>query len=256
VNRDSKQKGLASSAPDLYPEIGFERTLGRVILEIIALSGREITLSDESKDVFSACFRKDRRIAELWTGDDERIFISHFSMRGVPLAYHLARDLHEVAQGVESWLMDELTLREMKQRIPNLEVSEIAFEIEAGRGVAANWNHLLLSLDRYSEANQAYWFEPEFCALVRAAANRPLLRQLAPKVSLGCILSFSRTLGYPYVMAGNYGIFAARGQCIVQTKEGKHLAVGRLEEMLDVFERTIPSDTGPAIFGTAEDLIG
>jgi uncharacterized protein DUF6193 len=255
VKRDSKQKRWASSAPDLYPEIGFERTLGKIILEIIALSGREITLSDESTEVFAASLRKSRRICKLWTGAGERIFISHFSMRGVQMAYHLTSDLREVAQAVESWLMDELTLREMKQRIPNLNVSEIAFEIEAGRGVAAHWNHLLLSLDGYSEANQAYWFEPEFCALVRAAANRPLLRQLVPKVSLGCILLFSRTLGYPYVIAGNCGIFAARGQCIVQTKDGKQLAEGRLEDMLDVFERTLTQDTGPAIFGTAEDLI-
>ena len=86
----------------LYPEIGSERTLGKVILEIIALSGREITLSDASKDAFSPCFCKDRRIAELWTGDHERIFISHFSMRGVRMAYHVARDLHEVARAVES----------------------------------------------------------------------------------------------------------------------------------------------------------
>ena len=171
------------------------------------------------------------------------------------MAWHCTSNLPEVAQAVESWLMDELTLREMKQRIPNLKVSEIAFEIESGRGVDAHWNHLLFSLDRYSEANQAYWFEPEFCALVRAAANRPRTRQLAPKVSLGCILSFSRTLGYPFVMAGNCGIFAAQGRCIVQTQEGKQLAEGSIEEMLDVFERIIPSGTGPAIFGTAEDLI-
>jgi hypothetical protein len=258
VNCDSEQKDGARSAPDLYPEIGFERTLGGVILEIIALSGREIPFSDESTETFSASFRKGRRICSLHTGDGERTFISHFSMRGLRMASHCRSNLLEIAQAVESWLMDELTLREMKKRFPNLEVCEIAFEIEAGRAVLAVWNHLLhllLSLDRYSDANQAYWFEPEFCALIRAAANRPRLLQLAPKVDVGRILLFSRTLGYPFVMAGNCGIFAAQGRCIVQTKEGAHLAEGRIEEMLDVFERIIPPDIGQAIFGTAEDLI-
>ena len=53
------------------------------------------------------------------------------------MAYHRTSDLREVAKAVESWLMDELTLRDMKQTLPNLDVSELSFETEAGRGVAA-----------------------------------------------------------------------------------------------------------------------
>lgn len=250
----SKQKLWAMPSRDLYPEIGFRRTLGKVILEI-ALSGREMMLADSSEQVFEAHFHKDRRVAFITAAANQRIFLSDFSCKGVRLAFLPTPDLCEVATAVESWLIDELTLREMKQTISNLDVSDIAFEIEAGRGITALWNHLLGSLDDYSQANQAYWFEPEFCALVRAAANRPLLRQLVPKVSLGCTLLFSRTLGYPSLIAGNCGIFAARGRCIVQQKDGKIIAEGTIEDMLDAFERTLPHDIGPAIFGTAEDLI-
>ena len=236
-----------------YPEVGFERTLGKVILES-AFSGQEITLADDSEQLFTARFERDRRIVLISAADDERMFMSDFSCRGVRMAFLPTPDLHEVAQAVESWLIDVLTLREMKLRFSTLDVNEIAFEIEAGRGIAAHWNHLLLSIDEYSKANQASWFEPEFCALIRAAANRPLLRQLVPKVDLGYLLLFSRTIGYPYVIAGNCGIFADGGRYIIRRKDGKQLAEGGLEDTLDAFEGILPSDTGPAIFGTAEDL--
>lgn len=252
--RDSKRKQWASSSPDLYPEIGFERTLGKVILDIIALSGREIILSDESTDLFSASFRKDRRIVELWTAADERIFISHFSMRGMLFAFHLSSDLREVARAVESWLMDELTLRDMKQRVPNLDVSELCFETEAGRGVEARWNNLLL-VPYDNDPIRASWLDPECGALIRAASHRPLLRQLVPLVDQGCTLLFSRTLGYPYTIAGDCGIWATGGRYIAVKKDGSHLAEGTPEEMLDVLEGTLPPDIGPAIFGTADDLV-
>jgi hypothetical protein len=253
VIRCSKQKWWLISAPDHYPEIGFERTLGRVILEIIALSGREVTLSDESKEVFSARFRKDCRIATIGTAGTDRIFITDFSSRGVPLAHHRTSDLREVARAVESWLMDELNLREMKQRLTNLFVSEVSFETEAGRGVAARWNLLLSPHD--DEPTLTSLLGPEFRALVRAAASRPLLRQLVPVVSMGFYLSFSRTIGYPFAMAGDCAVWAADNRCGFFKRGGYAPAEGTVEEMLDLVERSLPPDVGPAIFGTAEDLI-
>jgi hypothetical protein len=252
VIRCSKQKWWLISAPDHYPEIGFERTLGRIILEIIAVSGREVTLSDESKRVFSACFRKDCRIAAISTAGTERIFITDFSSRGVPLAHHRTSDLREVARAVESWLMDELNLLEMKQRLTDLSVSEVSFEIEAGRGVAACWN---LLLSPHDDELLASFLGPEFRALVRAAASRPLLRQLVPVVSMGRYLSFSRTIGYPFAIAGDCAVWAADNRCGF-FKRGRHdSAEGTVEEMLDMVERSLPADVGPAIFGTACDLI-
>jgi Family of unknown function (DUF6193) len=246
-----QKKWWMASAPDWYPEIGFERTLSRVILEIISSCGREITLNDESKGVFSARFRKIRRLAIVHTGDAERIFIANFSLRGVDMAHRMTSDLHEVARAIESWLLDELTLQEMKQRFPNLDISEIAFETEACRGVEALWSSLLSHAD---ETNATSWLGPDFRVLVRAAAHRPLLRQLVPVVSIGMYLSFSRTIGYPFAMAADCSVAAGNGRCGL-VGQGNLLAEGTVEEMLDMIERSIPQDIGPAIFGTAADLI-
>ena len=241
-----------ASAPNQYPEIGYERTLSRVILEIISSSGREMTLSDESQGVFSACFRKSRRLAFVHTGDARRIFIANFSLRGVHMAHRMTSDLREVARAIEFWLLDELTLHEMKQRLPNLDISELSFETEAGRGVDALWN-LLLSPD--DEPNLRPWLGSDFRALLSAAANRPLLRQLVPVVSLGQYLSFSRTIGYPFAMAADCSVGAANGRCCFFGRGNHPLVEGTVEEMLDMAERSIPQGIGPAIFGTADDLI-
>jgi hypothetical protein len=191
---------------------------------MIALSGREVTLSDESTNLFSASFRKGRRICSLWTGAEKRAFISQLSMGGVRMASHLTSDLREVAQAVESWLIDELTLRDMKQRLPHLDVSELSFETEAGRGVAARWNSLLLA-PHDEDPFWASWLTPELRVLLRAAACRPLLRQLAPVVSLGCNLAFSRTLGYPFAIVS--ALYKRRRWSVYRNQKRRHPACRR-----------------------------
>lgn len=249
----SKQKWWSISSPDPYPEIGSQKPLGRVILEIIALSGRATTLRDESNHIFSACFHKDRRSASMWAGGVKRMFCSDFSSRGIQLVHHETPDLQEIARAVESWLIDELTLQEIKQRFPNLLVSEMAFEIEAGRGVEACWNALLSLADRGPTVSD--WLAPGFPALVHAAASRPLLRQLVPVVSIGCYLSFSRTIGYPFARASACAIWAGDDRYCVVGPDQKVFGEGTVQEVLDILEGSLPPDIGPAIYGTADDLI-
>ena len=69
--------------------------------------------------------------------------------------------------------------------------SEDELNTAATDKVTARWNDLL-------SCDQPFILQPECRVLVRAAANRPLLRQLFPVVSLGAILFFSRTTEYPF----------------------------------------------------------
>lgn len=189
----------------------------------------------------------------MQAGGAKRIFFSDFSSRGIQLAHHETPDLQEIARPVESWLIDELTLREMKQRFPNLQVSEMAFEIEAGRGVEACWKKLLSLADRGPTISG--WLAPGFPALVHAAANRPLLRPLVPVVSVGCYLSFSRTIGYPFARASACAIWAGDDRYCVIGPDQKVFGEGTVQEVLDILEGSLPPDIGPAIYGTADDLI-
>jgi hypothetical protein len=81
----------------------------------------------------------------------------------------------------------------MKEKIANLVVSDVALATEAGEGVAARWEALL-------SAEPWRGYSAEFMVLIRAAACRPLLQQFVPVVSLGHILLFSRTIGYPFAV--------------------------------------------------------
>jgi uncharacterized protein DUF6193 len=246
VIRGSKRKPWSISRPDPYPEFGFDRTLSRAILEIIASSGRQVAVKSETDEVFSAYLRKNRRTAFISLAWDKRMFLSSLSSKGVTLAHLNTSDLNELARAVEFWLLDELTLRDMKERLANLAVSEVAFETERGNGVTARWN-LLLSPEP--------WLRPEFIALVSAAATRPLLRQLFPVVSIGRYLSFSRTIGYPFLIAGGCAEWIGNDRYRALGPDRRPLGEGTIEEVLDLLERVLPSDTGPAILGTADDFI-
>jgi uncharacterized protein DUF6193 len=230
--------------PDPYPEIGFERTVGRLILEIIESSGRRATINNGSQQVYSAYLQRGRRTVSVQLGCDRRLFMLSFTDIGLTLAYLHTADLHEVARAVESWLTDKVTLRDMKERLPKLEASEFAYETDAGKGVTARWNAML----------SAPWFKPEFVALLRAAERRPLLRQLVPVVSIGQYLSFSRTIGYPFSTIKNRAVWAGKDRYCALGPQQTIIKEGTVEEVLDIVEGSVPSDAGPAIYGTADDL--
>lgn len=250
--RGLNQKYWAISRPDPYPEIGFERTLGRLILEIIELSGHRTDLRNESSKVFSARFCKERRTVTVGTDGNRRVFLSTFSSKGVNLAVHDTSDLRETARGVELWLIDELALSDLEERLPNVVLSEGALEIEAGRGVEARWTALFATHDQ--QLHDPFGMPLEFLALARAAGRRPLLRQLVPVVSLWQFLSFSRTIGYPFLRVGGCVAWAGNDRYCALGPDNRLLGEGTVEEVLDIFERTLPRDTGPAIYGTADDL--
>jgi hypothetical protein len=99
------------------------------------------------------------------------------------------------------------------------------------------------------------WLLPDMRILLRAAAKRTLLRQLVPVVSIGQYLSFSRTIGYPFARATDRAVAVGQGRCVLIGPGNQLLAKGAVEEMLDMLELSMPQDVGPAIFGTADDLI-
>jgi uncharacterized protein DUF6193 len=244
--RGSRPKWWSITPPDHYPEIGFERTLGRVLLQIIS-SGRQTFLKNESEDLFSARFGRDSRMASVETARDYRRFYSSLSCNGVTLARLETADLGETARAVALWLIDELTPEEMKARLPKIVVSDLAFD--AATVVTARWNALLSPHPEFPS-----WPTPEFIALVRAAANRPLLRQLAPVVSMLCFVGFSRTLQYPFAIVDGYVQCAGKDHYLALGPNRRLLGEGTLEEVLDIVERTVPPDTGPAVHGNADDL--
>lgn len=245
--RRLRPKWWSITPPDHYPEIGFERTLGRVLLQIIALSGRHCFLTDESEDLFSARFRKDSRIALVETARNCRTFYSSLSSNGVTLAELMTADLQETARAVALWLIDELTPPEMKARLPEIVLSDLAFD--AATVVTARRNALLSPHPEFP-----FLPPPEFIVLARGAANRPLLRQLAPVVSLWCFLSFSRTLRYPFATVDGFMQWAGNDRYLALVRNRSLLGEGSLEEVLDIVEGTVPPDVGPAVHGNAHDL--
>jgi Family of unknown function (DUF6193) len=241
----SRKKWWAVSRPDPYPEIGFGRTLSRVILEIIGSSGRDASLEEKCTEVYSASLRKGNRTVSVGVASDKRMFFASFSWKSIWGFSFTTADLHEVARAVELWLLDEMIPPEMERQLPGLSVSESAFETDPAKLVTIRWNEFLSS---------APWLRLEAIALISAASKRPALRQLFPVLSIGAYLSFSRTIGYPFSRAGLCAVWLGKDRYGALGLDRKIVAEGTIEEVLDVIEQSLPSDTGPAILGAAADL--
>jgi hypothetical protein len=211
---------------------------------MMASSDRRTALSNKSQEVYSASFRKGRRTVSVHLACDRRLFLLSFTEIGLTLAYLHTADLHDVARAVEFWLADKASLRDMKERFATLEASELAYETEAGRGVTARWNAM----------PSAPWHKPELVALLRAAERRPLLRQLLPVVSIGQYLSFSRTIGYPFLTIKTCDVWAGKDGYCAMGPQHTILKEGTIEEVLDIVETSVPPDARPAIYGTADEL--
>jgi Family of unknown function (DUF6193) len=218
--------------------------LGKVILGMLSL-GPNASVEDESSSVYSASLRKHDRTASVEVASDVRMFFAGFAWKGISVASFSTADLHELSRGVQFWVVDQLTPGEMQQQLPGLSSNELLLEIDSARLVTARWN-VLLSSDP--------WLRHELKALISAASKRPVLRQLFPVVSIGTYLSFSRTVAYPFSIAGACAAWMGKDRYAALGPDRKILSEGTINEVLDAVERAVPPMTGPAILGTAADL--
>jgi hypothetical protein len=114
------------------------------------------------------------------------------------------------------------------------------------------------------------WISP--LPLIEAAKKRPELRQLFPFTSLYSIC-FSRTTGYPFtadcphatpIGDGRFRAYSTKYKIVNRSNEGFNykeavdevIGEGSAEEVIEMLVANLPPDCGPAVSGTAEDLIG
>jgi hypothetical protein len=232
---------------ELYPDVAAQASLAAALQAVAAEHGLSLgdVIVNERQPLSSATISSATALRDplgIIAGADERIWMINGWGQGIWLVGGKTRDLVEVARAGQSW-RDGVPLREIRRRVPFVELTSLAEAAEQGPGhvVAAEWRQL--------RQDAAEVDLPGYRALIEAAHAEPRLRQLYPYTSHG-MLRFSTTTGYPFspdlvCLQASRDRFIVReswmGQALGETataEEAVLLAVGHL-----------PAQLGPAVAG-------
>ena len=193
----------------------------------------------------------------MYIAAHERLFIFDFWFRGVGYGKGSTPNLHDAAQAIHFWIIEQPDLARMQDRFSFFAPEPQGLAHEAGRAVEYQWERLRKSWSRTAEG------KPDAMSplpLIEAALQQHELRQLFPFTSLYS-LHFSRTTGYPFtndcpfaVPLGDnrFRVYKPRGGDY--TAQGEIVGEGDVNEVIAMLVANLPPDCSPAVEGTAMDL--
>lgn len=240
--------------PDLYPDVVAAGSLSTALAQALAHLGSP--LQPESLINFLVFARVERgsRFCQMYIAAHERLFIFDFWSKGVGYGNGSTSNLHDAAQAIHFWIIEQPDLARMQDRFNFFTADAQGLAHEAGEAVEYQWERLKKSWARSAESH------PDALSplpLIEAAMQQPELRQLFPFTSLYS-LHFSRTTGYPFTNDCPYAIPIANGRFrafhAARSGDGEVIGEGDVYETTTMLVANLPSNCGPAVDGTAEDL--
>lgn len=212
--------------------------------------------------------KANNRSCQVCIGTQEKIIMPDFWADGVLMGNLQTTDLHICAEATAAWLHDGVSLATLNDRFAIFRATDGAEAFESGRGVDFAWS----KMDGWVARDL-----PRLTPLVEAAKHRPQLRQLLPFTSHES-LHFSRSTGYLYTNDVAHAIPIGEGQYralgpgykvekkIIRTEATGNdfhydhydydiLGEGDADHVIDLILSALPPNCGPAITGTAEDMV-
>ena len=243
--------------PDLYPDIVAAGTLSNALAKAFADLGSPLRPEALINFLVFAQTERGSRFCQMYIAAHERLFIFDFWSKGVGYGKGSTGNLHDAAQAIHFWLIEQPDLARMQDRFDFFTADAQGLAHEAGRAVEYQWKRLRESWARSAETH------PDSLSplvLIEAALQQPELRQLFPFTSLYS-LHFSRTTGYPFTNdcpfavplgTNHFRVYRPRGGSFTAT--GEILGEGNANEAIALLVSNLPPHGGPAIAGTANDL--
>jgi hypothetical protein len=242
--------------PDLYPDIVAAGSLAKALAQAFAELGSP--LQPESLINFLVFARTERgsRFCQMYIAAHERLFLFDFWFRGVGYGNGSTSSLHDAAQAIHFWLIEQPNLTRMQDCFSFFTADKKGLAHEAGRAVEYQWETL--------RANWARQYKPGSLSplpLIDAAMEQPELRQLFPFTSL-YTLHFSRTTGFPFTLdcpyaapIGNnrFRAYKASSRALNPDATGEMIGEGNAAAVISMLVAHLPPDCGAAVEGTAND---
>jgi hypothetical protein len=239
---------MSEDAACLYPDLlsagGLVNAL-RVALSELGSALKVSGLPETVNFVAYARVESGSRFSQVYIAAKERLFLFDFWSRGVMLAQGRTSNLTVTAEAINRWVGSSCTTAELASDFAFVEVEPKAAVFERGEEVEYQWQEYLATIgERF----------PELVAFVRAASRRQELRQLFPFTSLNRFC-FSRCTGYPFTGDTPYVCPQLDGQYEVFSPNGRALGQGDAEVAVRLVIEHLPENCGPAVPGTAENLL-
>ncbi|MFK4083637.1 DUF6193 family natural product biosynthesis protein [Kribbella sp. NPDC020789] len=241
--------------PNLYPDLAAAGGLAAALEQVAAELGLDLgeVMRSESSPNWATVSgaAPGRGSFSIVLAAQERRFIIDGWSRGVQLLSGGTEDLHAVTSAAAAWRTGA-TLRQLRDLCPFVTFGELAEAHERGPADAVTTKWRLLR----EEMREDIPF-PAVRDLVEAAYAEPKLRQLYPFTSHWS-LHFTTCIGYPFTWVvpfvdplkdGRFRVCGPHRGTVVGIAE-------TAEEAVVLVVSQMPTDIGPAVEGTAEDLAG
>jgi hypothetical protein len=253
---------------DLYPDVVEAGGVPMALAKALADLPGALQVSTLENSTTYARVADGARSSQLSIALHERLFLFYFGSEGVGYGNGKSSILTEAAQAIHFWITQKPSIAVMERRFEVFKSSEAGKAHETGQIVGYQWDSLLYTW-RQRERDSPYRWSP--LPVIQAARKRPDLRQLFPFTSLNN-LCFSRTTGFPYTddcphtMStgdGCYRAYSAKYKLEKRTYNGSDwmgkvyevIGEGSAEEVIEMLVMNLPPNCGPAVNGTADDLI-
>jgi hypothetical protein len=232
-----------------YADVTEAGSLARAIQTQLEAIGSSLRVN-EGPAIFpfaNASVRHNRRLSQIHTAKNERLFLFDFWDQGVYLAHAGTHSLPQVAEAVDAWISKRVRMRELQRLFPFVGVAPGAEAHEEGAAAEVEWQWAALHERITREL-------PKLEPLVANAKEVPALRCLFPFTSLYS-LCFSRCTGYRFSADYPSACPTSEGRYRVSDSKGICLGEGDAATAVKLIVQHLPPNTGPAIQGTVEDLV-
>ena len=177
--------------------------------------------------------------------------------RGVPAGRLSCSSLANTVAFLRAALAHDTSVGMIQSEMPFFRASESGLIQDKGRDAYLDyqWGELFRVLDE----NSKYFTFAQLYKLAQIASQMPELRQLRPYTSVGRFC-FSRCLGFPFSYDCPSAQAIAEKQIQVYAASPMNewhknpVGIGNATEAAQMLADALPSNCGPAILGTADDL--
>jgi hypothetical protein len=209
------------------------------------------------------------KFSQIYIAANEKLYLPDFWRDGVCLANGQTKSIVELAKVIDYWLSQNVSTKLLSEKFEFVSSSEGANAFDEGNEVQYKWNNMLLVENSF----------PELMDFINLASKDEILSKLFPFTSL-YTLCFSRCTGYPFSTENIPNVTPKQHQFtlpknkdfqnkqetsqllhtdkylyIVTNNKSEYLGEGNAEEALKLVKENLPNNIGPAIKGTADNII-
>jgi hypothetical protein len=210
-----------------------------------------------------ALIENGQKFSQVYIGAEEKIYLSDFWKNGVCLAQGQTKSISDLANTLDFWLRNDISIREFTSKFFFVTPNDKAFAFDENNEVEYTWELILQDHSRV-----------ELIDFVKLAIKDDVINKLFPFTSL-YTLCFSRCTGYPYdtenlpnVTPKQFENFAGieeekiiplpnvnkfETQFIVTKNRNEYLGEGNAEEAIRIVKENLPANIQKARKGTADE---